>query len=72
MVQVLDYFLILFFNSLLTDDMIFVVGLISLVAIELVLDMVYLNFKILVTFSNTGWFILDLDVVSHGFVVFFS
>tara|TARA_B110000285_G_scaffold219690_1_gene270578 strand:+ start:2088 stop:2306 length:219 start_codon:yes stop_codon:yes gene_type:complete len=72
MVQVLDYFLILFFNSLLTDDMILVVGLISLVAIELVLDMINLNFKILVTFSNTGWLILDLDVVSHGFVVFFS
>ena len=72
MVQVLDYFLILFFNSLLTDDMILVVGLISLVAIELVLDMVNLNFKILVTFSNTGWLILDLDVVSHGFVVLFS
>ena len=72
MVQVLDNFLILFFNSLFTDDMILVVGLISLVAIELILDMVYLNFKILVTFSYTGWFILDLDVVSHGFVVFFS
>lgn len=71
-VQVLDGLHVLFFHSLLLNDMVFVVGLIPLVAIKLVLNVINLDLEVFITFSDTEWLILDLDVVGHSFFMLFS
>jgi len=71
-VQVLDGLHVLFFHSLLLNDMVFVVGLIPFVAIKLVLNVINLDLEVFITFSDTEWLILDLDVVGHSFFMLFS